>query len=392
MIVAVPKETLDGERRVALVPATLPTLTRAGIEIRVESGAGAAAGFPDAEYEAKGAKVFADRSELFASADIVLKVRVPDAGADGAGDPGPVRADQVVIGLLDPLGDPAFARTLAERGVTALSMELIPRITRAQSMDALSSQATVAGYKAVLMAADLVPRMFPMMMTAAGTITPAHVFVLGAGVAGLQAIATARRLGAVVHAYDIRPAVKEQCESLGATFVTLDAVADDAETKGGYAKAMSDEFYRRQREQLGKVVAESHVVISTAAVPGKRAPVLVTRDMVERMPPGSVVIDLAAERGGNCEATEPGQTVQVGGATVVGPLNVPSMVPYHASQMYAKNIATLLLHLVKDGAVQLNTDDEITRGTLVARGGEVVHPAVREALGLPAEAAQGSAS
>lgn len=373
MNIAIPKETFPGEKRVAAVPAVVPGLKKAGLEVFVEKGAGQAAGFPDEEYVAKGARIIDDRAELFRTAEVVLCVRA-------AGDAALLRPGLVVIGLADPLAGAKAAAELAKTGATLLAMELMPRITRAQSMDALSSQATVAGYKAVLMAADALPRMFPMLMTAAGTISPAHVFVIGAGVAGLQAIATAKRLGAVVEAYDVRPAVKEQVQSVGGKFVELPLETAGAETAGGYAKAMDENFYRRQRELLGQVVARSDVVIATAAVPGKKAPVLVTGEMVKSMAPGSIVVDLAAEQGGNCDATRLGQNVAVGGATVMGPANVPSLVPYHASQMYARNITTFLLHLVKDGRLVIDPADEITRETLVARDGQVVHPRVLEAL------------
>jgi NAD(P) transhydrogenase subunit alpha len=291
-----------------------------------------------------------------------------------------LRSGQTVIGLGEPLtSGPRYAK-LAERGVTSFAMELMPRITRAQAMDALSSMATIAGYKAVLIAADALPRMFPMLMTAAGTVAPARVLVLGAGVAGLQAIATARRLGAVVRAYDVRPAVKEQVESLGAKFVSVELEAAGAEDKSGYAKALGDEFYQRQRDLLAAAVEDSDVVITTAAVPGQKAPLLVTREMIAAMASGSVIVDLAAERGGNCEATRPGETVVESGVRVIGPLNLPSTVPYHASQMYARNVATFLKHLIHDGAIALNTEDEITRETLVTHQGEVVHPKVRAQL------------
>jgi NAD(P) transhydrogenase subunit alpha len=383
MIVGVCKETDPGERRVALVPTVVPSLTKKGLEVLVESGAGLPAGFRDGDYEGKGVKLASGRDAVFSRAQVVLQVRGLGASPEtGRADMALFKADHVVIGLLDPLSNPEAAQALAGTGVSAFSLDLLPRITRAQSMDVLSSQATVAGYKAVLIATEHVPRMFPMLMTAAGTVAPAHVLVIGAGVAGLQAIATAKRLGAVVHAYDIRPAVKQQIESLGAKFVELPIEAGGAEDKGGYAKAMDEEFYRKQRELMGKVVAESDVVITTAAVPGKKAPVLVTGDMVQGMPAGSVIVDLAAERGGNCELTRPGETIREGEVTIVGPLNVPSMVPYHASQMYAKNISTFLLHLLKDGAVQYDLDDEITRETLVAREGRVVQPRVRELLGM----------
>jgi NAD(P) transhydrogenase subunit alpha len=289
----------------------------------------------------------------------------------------------VVLGFLDPLGSPEGVKALAKSGATAFSVEMLPRITRAQSMDALSSTATVVGYKAVLLAAATLPRMMPMLMTAAGTVAPAKAFVIGAGVAGLQAIATAKRLGAVVQAYDVRPAVKEQIESLGGKFVELPLETGDAEDKGGYAKAQDESFYRRQRELLQKVVADSDIVISAAAVPGKKAPVLVTDEMLAGMRPGSVVVDLAAEQGGNCEASAPGETVERHGVTVMGPLNLAATVPYHASQLYARNLANFVVNLAADGELQLDKDDEIVRDSMVARGGEVVHPRVREALGLP---------
>jgi len=372
MKIGVPRETALGENRVAMVPSVIASLAAKGAEVRVEAGAGTAAGFTDAAYAEKGAKMVS-REELLASADVVLQVRA-------AAQVPAFRRDQVMIGFLDPLGAPQAMAALARTGVTALSIELMPRITRAQSMDALSSQATVAGYKAVLMAAEKLPRMFPMLMTAAGTITPARVFVLGAGVAGLQAIATAKRLGAVVEAYDVRPAVKEQVQSVGAKFVELPLDTAAAEGSGGYAAAQDESFYRRQREVLAKVVAASDVVITTAAIPGQKAPVLITREMVESMAPGSVIVDLAAERGGNCEATKADEVVDVNGVTVLGPINLPATVPYHASQMYAKNISAFLLHLMKDGQLNVDAADEITRETLVTRGGEVVHERVKQLL------------
>ena len=381
MVVGIPAETLPGERRVATVPAVVPALTKAGLDVLLEPGAGAAAGFPDAGYVEKGAALAADRAHLFATADAVLQVRALGANPEaGRADLELMRPGQVVVGLSEPLGAPAAARDLAGRGVTAFSMELIPRITRAQSMDALSSMATIAGYKAVLVAAEALPRMFPMMMTAAGTVTPARVFVVGAGVAGLQAIASARRLGAKVEAYDVRPAVKEQVESLGASFVDLPLDTAGSEDAGGYAKARDEAFYARQREMMGRVVAGSDVVITTALIPGRPAPVLVTDEMVAGMTPGSVVVDLAAERGGNVEPSRPDEVVTAHGVTVLGPTNLPSTVPYHASQMYARNVSALLLHLVRNGTVALDPDDEITAGTLVSRDGEVVHPRVRELL------------
>jgi NAD(P) transhydrogenase subunit alpha len=389
MIVGIVVETSPGERRVAMVPSAISGFNKTGVELLMQPGAGAEAGFPDAEYVEKGVRLAGSREEVFGAAEVILQVRGPGANPEtGAADLALMRQGQTVIGFGEPLTAGDAARALAERGVSFLAMELMPRITRAQSMDALSSMATVAGYKAALMAADGLPRMFPMLMTAAGTVAPARVLVIGAGVAGLQAIATAKRLGAVVSGYDIRAAVKEQVESLGARFVVLEVEAAGAEDKGGYAKAMTEEFYQRQRELMAGVLAQQNVVITTAAVPGRKAPILITREMVARMAPGSLIVDIAAERGGNCELTRPGETVVVGGVTIMGPLNLPSTIPYHASQMYAKNIATFLKYLIKDGKLALNRQleekDEIVRETLVTHGGEVVHPEVRELLGLPA--------
>jgi NAD(P) transhydrogenase subunit alpha len=386
MIVGVPKETFPGERRVALVPAGLAPLVKAKIDVVVEAGAGVSAGFPAAEFAAKGAKI-ATRADVF-TADVVVQVRA--AGAcpkTAAADLLLYRKDQVVIAFAEPLWAPAEIAKVGQKGAALFAMELIPRITRAQAMDALSSMATIAGYKAVLLAAAQLPRMFPLLMTAAGTIKPARVLVVGAGVAGLMAIGTARRLGAVVEGYDVRPAVKEQVESLGAKFVELDLQTAGSEDKGGYAKAQDEAFYERQRELMGKVVAADDVVITTAAIPGKKSPVLVTAKMVAGMAPGSVVVDLAAERGGNCELTKTDETVVTNGVTILGPSNLPSTVPYHASQMYAKNVTNLLLHLVKDGAVRFDLEDQITRETLVTKGGEVVNPRIQELLAKPAAAA-----
>ncbi len=387
LTVGIPRETYPGERRVAAVPATVEAIERAGMAVLVERGAGAEAGFDDAEYADHRAELVADRDEVFAKADVVLQVRMAGANPDaGREDFGRIRRGQVLIGMCDPLGHPQMLAELAERQATVFALELLPRITRAQSMDVLSSMATVAGYKAVLLAANHLPRLFPMMMTAAGTLLPARVFVIGAGVAGLQAIATARRLGANVQGYDVRPEVREQVESLGAKFVELGLEGEEARQEGGYARAMGEDFYRRQREMMSRVVAESDVVITTAAVPGKRAPVLVTTTMLENMSRGSVVVDLAAETGGNCEATQPGETVTVNGVTVLGPLNVPSSVPYHASQMYAKNISTFLVYITEDGRLNLDRDDEILRDTLVCRDGAVVHPRIQQLLGGGTEA------
>ena len=374
MTIGVPLEPSPGERRVALVPASIAPLKKAGFDVIVEQGAGARAGFPDSLYEEKGARIAANRTEVF-GADVLVQVRSSEFEL--------MRQGQVVIGMSDPLGNPEAVRAMASRGVTAFALELIPRITRAQSMDVLSSMATVSGYKAVLLAANTLPRMFPLLTTAAGTITPAHVFIVGVGVAGLQAIATARKLGAVVEAYDVRPAVKEQVQSVGAKFVELALDAGQAEDKGGYAKAQDESFYQRQREMMARVVAANDVVITTAVIPGKKAPILVTADMVRGMAPGSVVVDLAAERGGNCELTQADRVVVEKGVTILGPTNLPSTVPYHASQMYAKNMTTFLLHLVKDGVVMPHPDDEIARDTLVAQGGDIVNARVRQALGLP---------
>jgi NAD(P) transhydrogenase subunit alpha len=387
LIAGVPKETFPGERRIALTPAVTPLLVKKGITVIMESGAGAAAGHPDSAYREKGAQIGTSRADLFATVDVILQVRALGANPEaGRSDHDLFRPGLVVIGLCDPLAFPEAIRDAAGRGVTVFSLELLPRITRAQPMDVLSSMSTVAGYKAVLLAAAELPRMFPLLMTAAGTISPARVFVVGAGVAGLTAIATARRLGAVVEAYDVRAAVKEQVQSLGAKFVELPIPADDAEASGGYAKAFDEEFYKRQREKMSRVVAASDVVITTAQVPGTKAPLLITGDMVAGMGPGSVIVDLASEQGGNCELTRPGETVVTHGVTILGPVNLPATVPHHASQMYAKNVSAFFLHLVKEGRLALDPGDEITKETLVAHEGDVVHPRVRAALGLAGEA------
>ncbi len=384
MIVGVPRESYPGERRVALVPTVIPHLTKAGIEVVVEAGAGVEAGFPDPEYAAKGARILADRADVFRAADIIVQVLCYGSNDQtGKADVPLLRRGQVLIGFLRPLGALETIREIAATGVTSFSIEFMPRTTRAQSMDALSSMGTICGYKAVLIAAVDLPKIFPMLTTAAGTITPARVLVIGAGVAGLQAIATARRLGAVVSAYDLRPASKEQVQSLGGRFVELPIEAKDAQDAGGYAKPQDEEFYRRQRELLGKVVAESDVVITAAVVPGKKSPVLVTREMVANMAPGSVIVDLAAERGGNCEFTKAGQTIVEHGVTIIGLFNLATAVPYHASQMYAKNITAFLLHMVKEGKLQLNLEDEIIQSTLLTHGGEVINGRVREFFSLP---------
>jgi H+-translocating NAD(P) transhydrogenase subunit alpha len=381
LTVGIVTEIAPGERRVAMVPGAIGTLAKTGVQLVLEAGAGIRAGYPDSEYAAKGVRI-ASRAEVFAAADVVLQVRSPGANPEaGAADVESFRQGQTVIGFGEPLTAFDADRALAAKGVCFLSMEMMPRITRAQSMDALSSMATVAGYKAALMAADTLPRMMPMLMTAGGTVTPARVLVIGAGVAGLQAIATCKRLGAVVSGYDIRAAAKEQVESLGARFVVLAVEAAGAEDKSGYAKAMGEDFYRRQRELLGDVLAEQQIVITTAAVPGKKAPILITAEMVARMAPGSVIVDVAAEHGGNCELTKPGEIVESGGVRIIGTVNLPSTIPYHSSQMYAKNIATFLKHLInKEGALNLDTSDEIVRETLITSGGQIVHARVLELM------------
>jgi NAD(P) transhydrogenase subunit alpha len=388
MIVGIPKESFPGERRVALVPSVIPSLLKAGFEVVIESGAGDAACYPDAEYVGKGGKILRERAEVFKAADVVLQVLCYGSNdVTGKADLPLLRSGQVLIGFLRPLGSLETVQEIAARGVAAFSIELMPRTTRAQSMDALSSMATICGYKAVLLAADRLPRLFPMLTTAAGTITPARVFIIGAGVVGLQAIATARRLGAVTSAYDMRPAAKEQVQSLGGRFVELPVEAQDAQDSRGYARAQDESFYRRQRELLGRVVAESDVVITAAVIPGKQAPLLVTRDMVEKMAPGSVIVDVAAERGGNCELTKANQLVVEHDVTIIGYINMASTVPYHASQMYARNVAAFLTHLTKEARIEIDTSDEITRETLVTEGGEIVNARVREFFSLPAKSA-----
>ena len=384
MVVGVPKESFPGERRVALVPVVIPSLTKAGWEVVVEGGAGVEAGYPDDSYVEKGARIVGPRADVFKAADVVVQVLCHGSNDQtGRADLPLLRREQYLIGFVRPLGKLETLQELAATGVTAFAVELMPRITRAQRMDALSSMATICGYKAVLLAADRLPRMFPMLTTAAGTITPARVFVIGAGVAGLQAISTARRLGAVASAYDMRPTAKEQVQSLGGRFIELPVEAKDAEDSRGYARAQDETFYKRQREPLGRVVAESDVVITAAVIPGKRPPRLVTAEMVGSMAPGSVIVDLAAERGGNCELTRAGEIVVEHGVTIMGLINLASTVPYHASQMYARNLAAFLQHLVKEGKLQLNLDDEIVQETLVTRGGEVVNPRLRQFFSLP---------
>jgi NAD(P) transhydrogenase subunit alpha len=385
VIVGVPTESFPGERRVALTPSVIPNLAKAGMEVVIQAGAGAEAGYPDASFAEKGAKVLPDRAAVFATSDIVVQVLCYGSNdRTGRADIPLFRRNQLLIGFLRPLGSREIIQEIAATGVTSFSVELMPRTTRAQSMDALSSMATVCGYKAVLIAGDTLPRIFPMLTTAAGTITPARILIIGCGVAGLQAIATAKRLGAVVSAYDLRPAVKEQVQSLGGRFVELPLEVKDAQDARGYATAQDDTFYARQRELLGRVVGESDVVITAAVVPGKKSPVLVTREMVHGMAPGSVIVDLAAERGGNCEATRSEETIVETGVTIIGRINLASTVPYHASQMYARNLTTFLLNMVKKGQLELNLQDEIIRETLLTRDGEVANARVREFFSLPA--------
>lgn len=385
MIIGVPKESYPGERRIALVPVVLPTLTKAGFQVVIETGAGDHAGFPDSHFTEKGAAIAPDRASVFAQADIILQVLAHGSNdVTGQADVPLLRRGQILIGFLRPFGALETVQQLADAGVASFSVELMPRTTRAQNMDALSSMGTVCGYKAVIIAADTHPRIFPMLTTAAGTITPARVFVIGAGVAGLQAIATARRLGAVISAYDVRPAAKEQVQSLGGRFVELPIEAKDAQDARGYARAQDEDFYRRQRELLGRVVQESDVVITAAVIPGKKSPILITEDMVKNMAPGSVLFDLASERGGNCELTQPGKTIVAHGVTIIGAINVASGVPASASQMFARNITNFLLHLIKDQKLNLNLQDEIVRETLVTQGGEIVNARVRDFFKLPA--------
>lgn len=383
MKVGIPKESFSGERRVSLVPSAVAPLKKLGVDVLVETGAGDAAGYCDQDYSSAGAAIVPTAHALFQESDCIIAVRTCGAcGECWSTEINRLRHGQILIGSCDPLSNPQACAEAAKRGVTLFALELVPRITRAQSMDVLSSMANIAGYRAVLLAATTLPKIFPMMTTAAGTITPAKVLVLGVGVAGLQAIATAKRLGAQVSAYDVRPAVKEQVQSLGAKFVELALDTGSSETSGGYAKAMDEEFYAKQRELLGRVVADSDVVVSTAVIPGRKAPLLVTRDAVSKMRPGSVIVDLAAERGGNCEATIPGQTTIVDGVTILGPTNLPSEVPFHTSQLLSRNNLTFFTHLFKLGLPEVSLDDEIFRETLVCRGGDVLHPKLRELLGL----------
>ena len=385
MIIGIPSEIKTGEKRVAMSPANVQSLTDKSVKVLIQSDAGNAAGYPDNEYLAAGATITGDRAEIFASADIVLQVQsFGSNNENSADDLAMIRQGQLIIGMMDPLASPQAALDVAGKGATAIALELVPRISRAQSMDVLSSMATLAGYKAVLMGASSSPRIFPLLMTAAGTLQPARVLIMGVGVAGLQACATAKRLGAVVEAYDVRPAAREQILSVGAKPVELDLDTGESEGAGGYAKAQGEDFLQRQRELMTAVVAEQDIIITTAAIPGAKSPILVTEDMVVAMKSGSVIVDLAAERGGNCDLTEQGQTIVAHGVTIIGPENVPSDLPYHASQMYGKNMETLLALILSDnGELELNFDDEIVAGTVVAHHGEIPHGHMRKLLDLP---------
>ncbi len=379
MNVGVLRSTIEGESRVAFVPETCARLKKAGLGVVVQAGSGMGAGFPDAAYADAGAQIVREAPAVLANAEAVVHVQwiTPT-------DVALLRAGSMLFAVLSPLTRHDLVRSLCERRIIALALDMMPRISRAQKMDVLSSMSTIAGYKAVLLAASYLPKMFPMMMTAAGTITPARVLVLGAGVAGLQAIATARRLGAVVEAFDVRPAVKEQVESLGARFVEVEAPKEDAEDAGGYAKEMSAAYRQKQAEVIAKHAAESDVVISTALIPGKKAPILITTDTIRTMRPGAVVVDLAAEGGGNCELTRLGETVDENGVLIMGPENLPASVPYHASQMFSRNVGAFLLDLTRDGRISLNKEDECVAGTLITENGEIIHPRVREMMGIEA--------
>jgi NAD(P) transhydrogenase subunit alpha len=385
VIIGIPAEIKTAEKRVAMSPANVQSLTDKGVKVLFQTNAGDAAGYPDGLYTEAGATISADRAEIFAQADIILQVQSFGSNNENSeADLASLRSGQLVIGMMDPLASPQAAQAVAEKGATAIALELVPRISRAQSMDVLSSMATLAGYKAVLMGASAAPRIFPMLMTAAGTLQPARVLIMGVGVAGLQACATAKRLGAVVEAYDVRPAAREQIISVGAKPVELDLDTGESEGAGGYAKAQGEDFLKRQRELMTAVVAEQDIIITTAAIPGAKSPILVTEDMVKAMKPGSVIVDLAAERGGNCDLTEQGKTVVAHGVTILGPENVPSELAYHASQMYGKNMQTLLeLILDEEGNLNLDFNDEIVAGTVVAHKGEIPHPYMRKLLGLP---------
>lgn len=385
MIIAVTRELVTGEKRVSLCPDNVQLLIKAGAELWVEQSAGTQAGFSDEEYQTAGAKIISNRDELFAGAEIILQVQSFGSNTENAQqDLERLKPGQLVVGMMDPLAEPQAAQQVAETGATAIALEMVPRISRAQSMDVLSSMATLAGYRSVLLGAEAAPRILPMLMTAAGTLQPARVLIMGVGVAGLQACATAKRLGAVVEAYDVRPAAREQIISVGATPVELDLPTESSEGAGGYAKEQSEDFLELQRKLMTEVVARQDIIITTAAVPGAKSPILVTEDMLVAMKSGSVVVDMAAERGGNCALTQAGQTVVKHGVTILGPENLASELAYHASQMYGKNIQTLLELILQDGNISLDFDDEIIAGTVVAHDGDVPHPHMRKLLDLPA--------
>ena len=392
MIIGIPSEIKTGEQRVAMSPANVQSLTDKSVKVLLQANAGSAAGYPDAEYTAAGATITANRKEIFASADVILQVQSFGSNNENSDvDLASLRKGQLVIGMMDPLASPQAAQAVAEKGASAIALELVPRISRAQSMYVLSSMATLAGYKAVLMGASAAPRIFPMLMTAAGTLQPARVLIMGVGVAGLQACATAKRLGAVVEAYDVRPAAREQILSVGAKPVELDLDTGESEGAGGYAKEQGEDFLRRQRELMTEVVAQQDIIITTAAIPGAKSPILVTEDMVKAMKPGAVIVDLAAERGGNCDLTEQGQTVVAHDVTILGPENIPSDLAFHASQMYGKNMQTLLeLILDDEGNLSLDFNDEIVAGTVVAHQGEVPHAHMRKLLNLPELQSEGA--
>jgi len=392
VIIGIPSEIKTGEQRVAMSPANVQSLTDKSVKVLLQANAGSAAGYPDAEYTAAGATITANRKEIFASADVILQVQSFGSNNENSdADLASLRKGQLVIGMMDPLASPQAAQAVAEKGASAIALELVPRISRAQSMDVLSSMATLAGYKAVLMGASAAPRIFPMLMTAAGTLQPARVLIMGVGVAGLQACATAKRLGAVVEAYDVRPAAREQILSVGAKPVELDLDTGESEGAGGYAKEQGEDFLRRQRELMTEVVAQQDIIITTAAIPGAKSPILVTEDMVKAMKPGAVIVDLAAERGGNCDLTEQGKTVVAHDVTILGPENIPSDLAFHASQMYGKNMQTLLeLILDDEGNLSLDFNDEIVAGTVVAHQGEVPHAYMRKLLNLPELQSEGA--
>jgi NAD(P) transhydrogenase subunit alpha len=384
MKIAVPRETAPGETRVALTPQLASQVVGDGVEVLVQAGAGEASGISDEAYREAGVTVVPDAADLYSKADLVLRVGRPSDEEIGM-----LRDGSILIGTLGTLSNPKLAQQLAKQGVTAISMDAIPRITRAQSMDSLSSQSTVGGYKAVIMAAERLPKFMPLLTTAAGTVRPARVLVFGAGVAGLMAIGTAKRLGAVVEATDVRPVVKEQVQSLGGTFLEVEMTDEEkakAETAGGYATEMSEDYKRRQAELIASRVGEADAIITTALIPGRPAPKLITEEMIKTMRPGSVIVDMAAEAGGNTELTEAGKEVVKHGVLIIGHTNLPATMPGSATQMYAKNIQTLVKHLVKDGKVELNFDDEITRGATITHGGKVVHEATAKALGIEPEA------